>query len=118
MAAEGAMAVGLVDMIRGGGLLGFGASDCSNEARKGLVFAGFKVVFTGVPFVERASCGEGRAGDGSAEPVLGFRKGLLELRLRDKVGDEYCSIRMVRIFCLSVGGDNAHTAHFWQRSGQ
>jgi hypothetical protein len=43
MAAEGAIVVGLVDMICGGGLLGFGASCCSNEARKGLVFTGLLV---------------------------------------------------------------------------
>jgi hypothetical protein len=59
------------------------------------VVTGLKVLFTGVPFAERSTCGEGRAGDGRAEPVLGFRKGLLELRLRDKPGDETCSVQEI-----------------------
>lgn len=75
------------------------------------MFAGFRVGFTEVPFAERPTCGEETAGEGRAEPVLGFLKGLLELRLRDNPGGAWCSVNdLSETFAYQLGGrgdDNA-----------
>lgn len=87
------MVVGLGEVIWDGGSLVLDMS-CSKEARNGLVEGDLAEGFTGVPFAERGTCGEGRAGEGKAEEDLGTRKGLLELR--DRPGEFGCSVAEVR----------------------